>query len=295
MVMGMEPFDAVIHMFSTIANGGFSNHSESIAYFDSFAIEMVLVVFMLLSAFNFAIYDTLFRVGLKPALRKVLGSLEAKLFVAIVAISTLSIAGVLMVWDEPLMEEKVYADPVRALRDALVAVACIITTAGFATADFDAWPQFCRVLLMVLAITGACAGSTAGGLKLVRVAIVFKAALVGVRRFARPRMIHQVRIDGQSLDEGVVASVTGYVVLWVVVFVAATLLVASLGSDLETSATAVVATLNNVGPGLAGVGPMQNFGDLHPLAKVTLSVCMVLGRLEFYALVVLFMPSFWRR
>ncbi|MEL6429636.1 MAG: TrkH family potassium uptake protein [Planctomycetota bacterium] len=301
MVVGMAPFDATIHTFTTIANGGFSNRADSIAHFDSAAIEGVLVVFMLLSAFNFAIYDTLFRVGPRPALRRLLGSLEARVFVSVVAGATLSIAAVLWVWDGPGLEgAEAYGSPVRALRDAVFQVTCIVTTAGYATADFDQWPQFCRVLLMVLAFSGACAGSTAGGLKIVRILIVVKAALVGVRRFARPRVIHQVRVDGQSLDGDVVASVTGYVVLWVLVFTAATTLVASFGSDLETSATAVLVTLNNVGPGLGGVGPYSDaavtgFGSFHDAAKVALSLCMVLGRLEFYALVVLLMPSFWRR
>lgn len=296
LLVGMPNFDAVIHTFSTIANGGFSNHSDSIAHFNSAAVEGVLVVFMLLSAFNFAIYDTLIRVGPRPAWRRLTGSLEARMFMGIVLAATLSIAGVLWVWDGPgEVGAESYGDPIEALRDSLFQVTCIITTAGFATEDFDVWPQFCRIALMLLAFFGACAGSTSGGLKLVRVAIVLKAALVGVRRFARPRVIHQVRIDGQTIDEGITASVTGYLVLWVAVFVFATTFVASFGTDLETSATAVVATLNNVGPGLGAVGPVENFAGLHALPKLVLSGCMVLGRLEFYALVVLAMPGFWRR
>ena len=296
LLVGMPSFDAVIHTFSTIANGGFSNHSESIAYFGSAAVEGVLVVFMLLSAFNFAIYDTLIRVGPRPAWRRLVGSLEARMFIGIVVAATLSIAAVLWVWDGPgTPGGEGYGGPVEALRDSLFQVTCIITTAGFATEDFDSWPQFCRILLMLLAFCGACAGSTSGGFKLVRIAIVLKAALVGVRRFARPRVIHDVRIDGQTLDEGITSSVTGYLVLWVAVFLFATTLVASFGTDLETSATAVVATLNNVGPGLGGVGPVENFAGLQALPKLVLSFCMVLGRLEFYALVVLLMPGFWRR
>ncbi len=292
---GMPGFDAVIHTFSTIANGGFSNHSASIAYFDSGVIELILVVFMIMSALNFAIYDALLRGGpkgrLRPAWSRFYGSLEARLFLGIVAFATLSIAAV--VWNTEGVAG--FQDPVRAVRDSLFQVVCIITTAGFGTADFDAWPQYCRMLLMLLAICGACAGSTSGGLKLVRVVIMIKAAFVSVRKMARPRMLDQVRVDGESLDEGVVASVTGYFVLWVAVFLAATMVLASFGTDLETSATAVIATLNNIGPGLAQVGPMQNFAGLHDVAKIVLSLCMVLGRLEFYALVVLLMPSFWRR
>ncbi|MFT5733141.1 MAG: trk system potassium uptake protein TrkH [Planctomycetota bacterium] len=295
LAIGMAPFDAVIHTFSTIANGGFSNHSESIAFYDSGAIEMVLVLFMLMSALNFAIYDALIRGGpkgrLKPAWNRFYGSLEARLFLGIVAFCTLSIAVVL--WHTEGVAG--FGEPVRAVRDSLFQVVCVITTAGFVTADFDAWPQYCRMLLMLLAICGACAGSTSGGLKLVRIVIMLKAAFVSVRKMARPRVLDQVRVDGETLDEGVVASVTGYFVLWVAVFLAATTVLASFGSDLETSATAVIATLNNVGPGLGKVGPVQNFAGLHDIAKIVLSLCMVLGRLEFYALVVLLMPSFWKR
>jgi len=303
-VVGLPVFDAVIHTFTTVANGGFSNHSESIAYFDSALVESVLVVFMLLSALNFAIYDTLIRVGPRPAWRKLVGSLEVRLFFGLVVGASLAIGAVLWAagagsavagsagaggaWTAP-------SGPVEALRLSIFHVVCLITGGGYSTANFDAWPQFCRLVLLLLAFCGACAGSTSGGLKLVRIAIVFKAALVAVRRFARPRVIHQVRIDGQVLDESVVASVTGYLVLWLLAFLAATTLLGAYGIDLETSASAVLVTLNNVGPGLGGVGPASNFGDLPAVAKFVLSICMVLGRLEFYALVALLMPTFWRR
>lgn len=294
MVIGLPVFDAVIHTFTTVANGGFSNHSESIAFFDSALVEAVLVVFMLLSALNFAIYDTLIRVGPRPAWRKLVGSLEVRLFLGLVVGASLLIGAVL--WTSGSGGDAGEATgPLGALRLSVFHVVCQITTAGYATADFDAWPQFCRIALMLLAFCGACAGSTSGGLKLVRLAIVFKAALVAVRRFARPRVIHRIRIDGQALDESVVASVTGYLVLWLMVFVAATTLLGAYGIDLETSSTAVLVTLNNVGPGLGGVGPAMNFGDLPGAAKFALSICMVLGRLEFYALVALLMPTFWHR
>ncbi len=299
MLVGLPVFDAVIHTFTTVANGGFSNHSESIAYFDSALVEGVLVVFMLLSALNFAIYDTLIRVGPRPAWRKLVGSLEVRLFFGIVVGASLVIAAVLWFAGGGAAagggDAQSVPGPLAALRLSVFHVVCQITTAGYATADFNAWPQFCRIALMLLAFCGACAGSTSGGLKLVRLAIVLKAALVAVRRFARPRVIHRIRIDGQALDESVVASVTGYLVLWLMVFVAATTLLGAYGIDLETSATAVLVTLNNVGPGLGGVGPAMNFGDLPGAAKFALSICMVLGRLEFYALVALLMPTFWRR
>ncbi|MEM9382784.1 MAG: TrkH family potassium uptake protein [Planctomycetota bacterium] len=296
--MGLPGFDAVLHTFTTIANSGFSNHGTSIAYFDSLSVELVLVAFMLVSAINFAVYDTLLRVGPRPAWRKLVGSLEVRLFLGLVVVATVVIAAVL--WTaagtaEPAAGAPDYREPGRALRDSLFQTVCLVTTCGYSTADYDAWPQFCRIGLMLLGFCGACAGSTSGGFKLVRVVILFKAALVGVRRFARPRVIHQVRIDGQVIDESVTASVTSFLALWLLVFLAATLLLASYGIDLETSLAAVLVTLNNVGPGLGGVGPAESFGGLPAIPKLALSFCMVLGRIEFYALVVLLMPSFWRR
>ena len=151
------------------------------------------------------------------------------------------------------------------------------------------------LLLMFLAVIGACAGSTGGGIKVVRILIIAKAALVGVQRFARPRAIHAVRMDGQTLDAGIVGSVTSYFALWILVFLGTTLLLTSFDLDLESAATATLATLNNIGPGLSAVGPSMNFAELNPIAKLVLSGCMILGRLEFYALVVLFLPSFWRK
>ena len=168
------------------------------------------------------------------------------------------------------------------------------STTGYATADFDSWPQICRVLCVTLAMVGACAGSTGGGIKLVRAMVVAKAALTGVRRFVRPRAIHAVRMDGQTLDEGVVSSVSSYFALWVFVLIGGTLFVSAFGTDLETAGTAVLATLNNIGPGLSGVGGSENFAHFHDVVKLVLSLFMILGRLEFYALVALFVPSFWR-
>ena len=218
LLVGMPTFDAVIHTFSTIANGGFSNHSESIAYFGSAAVEGVLVVFMLLSAFNFAIYDTLIRVGPRPALRRLVGSLEARMFIGIVMAATLSIAG------RPVDLGRARAPRTTTSRCRGAARQPLpghlhhhhggIRHRGLRLSG----PSSVAILLMLLAFCGACAGSTSGGLKLVRIAIVLKAALVGVRRFARPRVIHHVRVDGQTLDGRITSSVTGYLVLWVLVF-----------------------------------------------------------------------------
>lgn len=299
LLAGMDVFDSLLHTFGTIATGGFSNHADSVAHFASLPIELVITLFMFLCGFNFAIYDTLLRVGPRPAWRRVVGSLEARAYSLLALGATVCIG--LVLWfsggsnGDPASELADYRSLGRAMRDSLFQVVSLLTSTGYATADYDEWPQFCRILLMFLCFVGACAGSTGGGLKVVRFLIVWKAALIGVKRFIRPREIHQVRMDGQSLDEGVVPSVTGYFALWVLVFVFGTLFLAGFGIDLETSATAVIATLNNIGPGLARVGPTAEFSEFPALVKFVLAIFMILGRLEFYAVVALLVPGFWKR
>ena len=299
-------FDAAIHTFGTLATGGFSNLSSSVAGFDSFTVELIIVVFMLLAGVNFAVYDVILRKGPRAGWRGITGSLEVKTYLAIAVGTTLVIGFVLWLWGgsagtspETLAPELAgipdYRDLGRALRDSLFQVVSVQTSTGYGTADFDRWPEVCRMLLMMLATVGACAGSTGGGIKVVRVLIVAKAAIVGVSRFVRPRAIHPIRIDGQTLDNAVVSSVTGYFALWTLVLLGATVTISFFGIDPVTSSTAVLATLNNIGPGLAAVGPTLSFGELPEAVKLLLSLCMIFGRLEFYAVVALFVPGFWKK
>ncbi len=303
----MTLYEAVIHSFGTLATGGFSNHSASAAYFLSWKVELVIVVFMFMAGINFGIYDAMMRMDFKRAFRAALMSGEVRLYTGLIIGSTLVIGAILWFWGGSNGEAGSvlpdYSSFVLSMRDSLFAVVSIQTSTGYATADFDQWPQFCRVLLMLLALCGACAGSTGGGVKVVRCLILAKASLRGVKRFARPRAIHNVRMDGQTVDEPMVASITGYCGLWTIVFTLGTLVLVGLGFTppegyedqvLLTAATAVLATLNNIGPGLEAVGPAQNFAFLPDASKMLLSLFMIVGRLEFYAVVVLFVPRFWR-
>jgi trk system potassium uptake protein TrkH len=297
-------WDALLQALGTIPTGGFSNHSESVAFFANVGVEVIITVFMFLCGFNFALYDTLLRVGPRPFWRRVMGSSEAKAYTGIAVGATLVVA--LVLWldggsngntlDYPSAAGwKDYRHFWTCVRDASFQVVSMQTSTGFGTANFDLWPQATRVLLMLLAIVGACAGSTGGGLKVVRMMIVGKAAIVAVRHFVRPRAIHSVRMDGVSLDDGVVASITGYFALWMLVFSGGTFLISCFEIDLVTSGTAVLATLNNIGPGLRSVGPYGNFSEMPMLVKLVLTIFMILGRLEFYAVVALFVPGFWKR
>ena len=302
-----DVFDAFIHAFGTMATGGFSSHSESVLFYRSWKVELVLVVFMFAAGINFAVYDTFLRQGFRGAWRAAVHSSEIRAYAAIVVGSTLLIAFILWFWGgsngDPESDLPNYSSLAKSLQDSLFAVVSIQTSTGYGTEDFDRWPDACRVFLVFLAVCGACAGSTGGGIKVVRFLILAKAALQGVRNFARPRAIHSVRLDGGSLPDSTVGMVMGYCGLWCLVFTVGTLLVAGMNLEppegfedqvLLTAATSVIATLNNIGPGLAAVGPAANFSFMPETAKLLLSFFMILGRLEFYAVVVLFVPRFWR-
>jgi len=300
---GMEPFDGVIHAFGTIPTGGFSSKGSSVLAFQSASIEVVLTLFMFICGFNFGLYETLMTAGPRAFLRRLWGSSEARAYIGIMVGATLFLSMIL--WFDggtnggPPPDERLgwqdYSSLSTCVRDSSFLVVSLGTSTGFGSANFDLWPQIGRVVLMMLAVVGACAGSTGGGIKVVRCMIVVKAAIVGVRRFIRPRAVHTVHMDGQALEDGVVASITAYFCLWTVVFLFGTLFLSSYGLDLASASTAVLATLNNIGPGLAKVGPWENFSALPDLPKMVLAVFMIFGRLEFYAVAALFVPSFWKQ
>lgn len=296
---GLTWFDAFVHTFGTIATGGFSSHSSSVAYFASYKVELILVVFMFAAGINFSLYDGMLRLGFRDGFKRLVGSEEVRTYTFMVVSSTLAIGCVLWFWGGSNGEAESTLPDYRsfwlAMRDSLFQVVSIQTSTGYGTADFDRWPEFCRLLLMLLAVVGASAGSTGGGLKVVRFLIVAKAALSGVRRFVRPRAIHSVKVDGQTLEDSSVAAITSYFVLWTLVLLFGTLVLGMFGIEPLTASTAVLATLNNIGPGLVAVGPNMNYGALPELVKWLLSLFMILGRLEFYAVVALFVPGFWRR
>ncbi len=305
---GVDLYEAWIHAFGTLATGGFSSHSASIAFFGSWKVELVIIFFMFAAGINFMVYDTLLRKGWRGAWRAALRSSEIRTYVFLVLGSTFFITGMLWFWGgsngrADLVELPDYSSFLRSIRDSFFTVVSIQTSTGYGTADFDQWPAVCRMLLMLLAVTGACAGSTGGGIKVIRFLILAKAALQGVRRFARPRAIHTVRIDGTTVEDGTVGMIMAYCGLWFLVFSLGTLTLAAMNIQpagvfhdqiLVTSATSVLATLNNIGPGLAAVGPSENFAFMPNAAKLMLGFFMILGRLEFYAVVVLFVPRFWR-
>ncbi|MEX1025974.1 MAG: TrkH family potassium uptake protein [Planctomycetota bacterium] len=306
-LFGLTIFDSFLHSFGTLATGGFSPHSASVMHFDSIGVEAVIIAFMFAAGINFAIWDLVLRAGVKRAWESAKGSDELRLYVSLILGSTLVVAGILWFWGgsngDPDSALPDYSSLLASLRDSLFYVVSIQTSTGYGTVDYDQWPDICRLLLMLLATIGACAGSTGGGIKVIRILILGKGALLAIQRFARPRALHSVRVDGRVVEDNTVAMIMGYCALWAFVFAMGTVAVSAFGvsshpefveHDLLTAATSVLATLNNIGPGLSGVGPTQNFAFMPAATKLLMSFFMILGRLEFYAMVVLFVPRFWR-
>jgi trk system potassium uptake protein TrkH len=296
---GMSPFDATVHAFSTVATGGFSNRGASIAAYDSATIELICIAFMIAAGTNFAIWTTLWKRGPRAAWREAAASSEVRAYLGLLAGGIAFLWLLLWFWGggngDPGSDLPDYSAFLRCGRDAAFSLTSIQTCTGYATADFDRWPDVGRLLLMVAAFVGGCGGSTAGGIKVFRLVVVARAAVASVRSFASPRQVVRVAVDGKTLDPEVLTSVARYFALWVLAAIAGALLLTAFGSDIVTSVTSVVSCMSNVGPGLAGVGPSTSYADISTAGKLVLCALMVLGRLEFYAIVALFLPSVWRR
>lgn len=280
---GMTLFDALIHAFGTTSTGGFSSKNASVAAYGSVYIETVITIFMFLCGVNFTLYYLLSKRNLKTVLRdEELRFYFGIVFIAIVLI-VLNTSGT------------VYCTIGESIRYAAFQVSSIITTTGYATADFNIWPVFSQLILVLLMFIGASAGSTGGGLKCIRILLLAKIIKREIAKINHPSAVQTVKINGRIVDEETLSGIMAFFFFWILIFAVSVLVVSLDGKDLITSTTAVAATLNNIGPGLGLVGPMGNFADLSVLSKLVLSVCMIVGRLEIYPIMLLFLPSFWKR
>lgn len=279
---GMPIFDAFIHAFGTAGTGGFSNKNTSIAYYNSYSIDMILSVFMILFGVNFTIYF----LALKRNIKDIVKNDELKLYFIIVAISTIFIT--INIW-------KLCGDGLEAFRQAFFQVATIISTTGYATADFNLWPTLSKVILVILMFLGSCAGSTAGGFKQIRLLILMKATKRNVNKMNHPRSVIPIRAEGKVVDNDQVMNIGIFTFVYIGFIAFAILLISFDNFDIETTFTAVLATVSNIGPGLGQVGPMGNFADFSDFSKLVLSLCMVAGRLEIFPILILFFRSTWKK
>jgi trk system potassium uptake protein TrkH len=280
---GMAFFDALGHGFSTVAIGGFSTHDESIGFYDSRVIEMIAVVFMLLSGANFALHFLAVR---RRNLRAYFEDSEFRGYV-----TTLGIVFILVSTALYLMG--VYGTLDESVTRGLFQVVSIGTTTGFTTADYSLWPGFISILLLFSSFVGGCAGSTGGGIKVIRFLLLIKQGFREINRLIHPNAEIPIRIGGKTIPWRVVEAVWGFFALYVASFGVMYLALASTGLDLMTSFSAVAACMNNLGPGLADVG--AHYADINSTAKWILCFAMLLGRLEIFTLLVLLTPAFWRK
>lgn len=277
---GMPLFDALVNAFGTAGTGGFSHLNRSIGQYGNPYYEIVIGIFLLLFGINFNLYYFL----LMRRFREVFRSEELLTYLSIVALATVGIA---------FNIRSICASLPEAFRQSFFQVATIITTAGFSSADFDLWPSFSKTVLVMLMFFGACAGSTAGGIKIARIVILFKSAARDVQRMIHPHAVATVRFEGKTLDDKTIRGTHLYLSAYLMLFVLSVLLISLEGNDLVTSFTSVAACLNNIGPGLGKVGPMGNFGFYSVPAKLLLCFDMLAGRLDIFPMLVLCAPAVW--
>jgi trk system potassium uptake protein TrkH len=284
MLCGLGLYDALTHTFSTLSTGGFSPRNESVAaYLDRPLAVIVIIVFMILAGGNFSLYYGLRRSRGWNLLR----DLEFRIYLLILLVASLLITG-------QLIATGTIAHWGWASLHATFQVASILTTTGFATADFERWPHFSRMLLVALMFIGGCAGSTSGSMKVMRMVIGVKSALREVRYIFSPNAMAAVFVGGKAVPDPIVRSVAGFFILFLSIWGAGSLLLTIDGHDPLTAATATIAVLGNVGPGLGKVGPVENFAFFSSWAKVLMALLMIVGRLEVYAIAALVSRRFWR-
>lgn len=279
---GMSLYDSIIHSFSTAGTGGFSNRNSSIAYYDSLYIDIVISVFMVIFSINFNLFYLIIIGGARQALK----SEELRWFLIIVISSTLAVAFNIV---------SLYENFGQALRYSFFQVTSIISTTGFATANFDSWPDFSRNLLMMLMIIGACAGSTGGGIKVIRFIVILKNVFRQIKKQLFPHSVVTVRFENKIVENNVMSGINSFIFAYFVIYLLSVLILTLDSFDLVTDFSAVNACINNTGPGLSVVGPAGNFNGFKMPSKIVLIFDMLAGRLELFPLLIIFSPSAWRR
>ena len=279
---GMTVFDAVGHAFSTVAIGGFSTHDESIGFFNNPLVMIIAMIFMLVSAINFALHFTVVR---SRSISTYFGDTEVKAFMVFMLLVITTAITVLAIWET-------YPSSGQTILHGAFQVISIGTTTGFTTTGFHWWPSFLPVLLIIMSAVGGCAGSTAGGMKMIRFVLLYKQGKREIGQLIHPSALVTVKIGNKPVPDHVINAVWGFFSLYILSYVGLSIAVTATGVDLITAFSAVTACLNNLGPGLGAVA--ENYALLNPATKLILTATMLLGRLEIFTLLVLLTPTFWR-
>ncbi|WP_421920391.1 TrkH family potassium uptake protein [Marinifilum sp.] len=278
---GMGLFDAICHSFGTLASGGFSTRNDSIMSYSPY-IQYVIIVFMFLAGVNF----TLHYFAIKGNYKKIVQNQEFKFYLILILIVTAIITFCLILNNHAPFEH--------SFREALFQVVSIITSTGFVSANYSEWPSYLWMLIFGLMFTGACVGSTSGGVKILRHLLLFKNSFLEFKRLIHPAAVIPVRYSHEVIGKDVIFKIQAFVVLYFVIFFIGTIILAFLGLDFITAMGAVATTMGGIGPGLGKVGPVDNFLMLPDMAKWVLSFLMLLGRLELFTLLIIFVPAFWK-
>jgi len=278
-LLGVPIYDAVTHAFTTLSTGGFSTHTESIAFFRNPAVEFVVAFFALLGGMNFTIHYYVLKGRFK-----ILKDSEFRVYVSIVVFAT----AILTILNLDRF------DAFNSFRYSFFQVASIITTTGYTTFDFDEWCDGAKMILLILMFVGGCSGSTGGGIKVIRIYILIRYAILQIFKAAEPKTVRAVKYGETTIKKEVVESVVAFFILYVLIFVLSSLAVSLSGYDMVTSLSAVVASLSNVGPGMGLAGASETYSAFPDHVKLLLTFNMWLGRLEIYTVLALFNPSFWR-
>lgn len=282
-VGGMTFFDAINHSLTTMATGGFSTKNASVAYFHDPFIQYVIIFFMFLAGTNF----TMTYMGLHGQFRKVLQNEEFRFYLIFSVVVSVMIGAIIYSLGHDSFE--------KSMRDALFQVVSLVTTTGFVTHDYTAWTPFLTLLFFLLMFAGGSAGSTAGGVKLVRHILLIKNSVIELKRLLHPSAIIPVRFNGKAVSREITFNVLAFIMIYILVFCIGSVVVSSFGLDFNTALGAVATTLGNIGPGIGQVGPVDNFAHLPSGVKWILSFMMLLGRLELFTVMILFTPYFWRK
>jgi trk system potassium uptake protein TrkH len=280
---GMPLFDAICHAFCTMPTGGFSTKNASIAHYNSPYFDTVFIIFMLLAGINFSLHFRLLK-----GERNIFGKdPECRTFLILVVVFTLIVT--LNIY------ANVYSSLSKAFRDAAFQVSSIITTTGFVSADYEKWPALSQMILLICMFIGGMAGSTGGGMKIMRIILLVRHGYQEVFRIIHPRAVTAIKLGGKPVSQDVLNSIWGFFILYISLFLAASLIMASLGLDMTTAFSSVAASIVNIGPGLGMVGPVDNYLGIPLVGKWVLVFCMLLGRLEIYTVIVLLTPEYWRK
>lgn len=283
MLGGMNLFDALTHTFGTVATGGFSTKNTSVSHFDSAYIDWVITVFMILAGINFTLHFRLLT-GRFAGIKR---DSELKAYLAIIILSTVIITASIY--------GNTYDTISESLRFAAFQVATFITTTGYATADYENWPHLAQIILFMLMFVGGCAGSTGGGIKVIRLVTLLKQGINEMKYLVHPRGVFMIRLSGQTVKKDIVYAVSGFFFLYIFLVLVVTMIVATAGTDALTAFTTALATVGNIGPGFGLVGPTENYAFYPAYVKWFLSAAMIIGRLEIYTILVLFTPMFWKK